>query len=270
MRYIIAIIIAMTLASCSKLRRLPVSSSKPYEVTVIADEDSIITKILSAEAAGLPQPEPFFDVYNQKKLEGNNRLSRAIVIYDKKATKPVFLYNKYAEPQFIIRYDGKNPKGLRKALTLFEFKVYNQYLKRHHNREYEKLVNEYFNLKINIPAEMKSVKKAKDFIWISNNRAEAMQSIVICRGDINKQLKQNLKGETDSMYVKLLSDRTCGLWEMEGDAMGGPFAKRYFKKEDITVLGFVYAPERKKRNLMRQLQSVIHYTSIKHNKDGRK
>ena len=46
-----------------------------------------------------------------------------------------------------------------------------------------------------------------------------------------------------------------GLWEMKGDAMGGPYVMR--TRGDVTVIGFVYAPEKKKKILIKQLEAVL-------------
>ena len=52
-----------------------------------------------------------------------------------------------------------------------------------------------------------------------------------------------------------------GLWEMTGDAMGGPFVSRSYvdsvNHRIVVKEAFVYAPERKKRNLIRQLEAAI-------------
>ena len=54
---------------------------------------------------------------------------------------------------------------------------------------------------------------------------------------------------------------------MEGDAMGGPFISHTLddsiRHRVITVEGFVYAPEMKKRNLMRQLEAVLYTLKVK-------
>lgn len=70
-----------------------------------------------------------------------------------------------------------------------------------------------------------------------------------------------MPGETDSMYMVLpvLSER--GLWEMKGDAMGGPYVMRRIcpgkGKDEIIIIGFVYAPEMKKKILIKQLEAAI-------------
>ena len=42
---------------------------------------------------------------------------------------------------------------------------------------------------------------------------------------------------------------------MKGDAMGGPYVMA--QMGDAVVLGFVYAPEMKKRNLIKQMEAVL-------------
>ena len=46
---------------------------------------------------------------------------------------------------------------------------------------------------------------------------------------------------------------------MKGDAMGGPYRMgRVPLDEDVIyIIAFVYAPEMKKRNLMKQLEAVM-------------
>ena len=82
--------------------------------------------------------------------------------------------------------------------------------------------------------------------------------------NIDSILQANIKGETDEMYMTLVEQQpmkeqqpfmTEGLWAMKGDAMGGPFVM--LKSGDLTVLGFVYAPNMKKRNHIRQLETAM-------------
>ena len=78
---------------------------------------------------------------------------------------------------------------------------------------------------------------------------------------IDSMLRTNMPGETDSMYmiIPVLSEK--GLWEMKGDAMGGPYAMRRIRLrktgDEIIIIGFVYAPEMKKKKLIKQLEAAI-------------
>ena len=52
-----------------------------------------------------------------------------------------------------------------------------------------------------------------------------------------------------------------GLWEMEGDMMGGPFVSHALldkkKGRVIVAESFVYAPESKKANLIRRMEAAL-------------
>ena len=89
-------------------------------------------------------------------------------------------------------------------------------------------------------------------------------------------LKANMKGETDRMYMRTVARsmtqenvrigrQSCqlqrGLWEMVGDAMGGPLVRRVVKDsvagKSLVLDAFVYAPEMGKRNKMREMEAVL-------------
>ena len=83
---------------------------------------------------------------------------------------------------------------------------------------------------------------------------------------IDSILRTNMPGETDSMYMVIshLSER--GLWEMKGDAMGGPYVMHRIHRQtskaakpgySLYIIGFVYAPEMKKKILTKQLEAAI-------------
>lgn len=89
---------------------------------------------------------------------------------------------------------------------------------------------------------------------------------------IDSILRTNMPGETDSMYMEIpvLSER--GLWEMKGDAMGGPYVMHRIHKPtsqaeiqqgyDLYIIGFVYAPEMKKENINQAARSCDFYYKI--------
>ena len=68
-------------------------------------------------------------------------------------------------------------------------------------------------------------------------------------------LRTNMPGETDSMYMTIPVLLERGLWEMKGDAMGGPYVMH--RIHNLYVIGFVYAPEMKKKILIKQLEAAI-------------
>lgn len=158
------------------------------------------------------------------------------------------------------------------------------------NREMQQLVKKNFGISMIIPAEMQASKKAGNFIWISNNASSGMKNLILMKVKreerrtekvkseerkmknsnafhvndkalIDSILRTNMPGETDSMYmiIPVLSEK--GLWEMKGDAMGGPYVMRRIRLrktgDEIIIIGFVYAPEMKKKILIKQLEAAI-------------
>ena len=84
-------------------------------------------------------------------------------------------------------------------------------------------------------------------------------------------LRKNILGEQKGMYMRTASIVSMvhgrynsvtirGFWEMQNDAMGGPFVA-YWKpngKRIVVTEVFVYAPETKKRNLVRRLEAALY------------
>ncbi len=269
------VLLVALLSSCGKRgRSLPESGGKPFEVLVVGDRDSVLTRGLEVDAEGLPQPEPSFDVsrVSPGKWTGALRLARAIVIYDTLHTLDVRM-DRHAAPQVIIRTDGSDAARLRALLRDFERRVATARLRDRHNPKAEDSIRRQFGVRLLIPSDMTASKQGRDFLWLSNNTASGMRNICVYRGtNRDSVMRVNIKGETDSMYVQTVPGTvrrrqlkdvllTYGLWEMRGDAMGGPFVS--MTRGGVTAEAFVYAPEMKKRNLMRQLEAVVYTLETK-------
>ena len=275
------------LASCStggRNGKLPKSTGQPYEVVLEGDTDSIVTKILTEEVPALPQPEPLCRLIQVKKgkTHGSYLLVRTRIVVNIPAAEfSVGLSrNENASPQTVIRISARSPQQLREKLNPEKLRQLVDEAELEHlasiistnpskqNREMQQLVKKNFGISMNIPAEMQASKKAKNFIWISNNASSGMKNLILMRAEkvkseerrmknsnafspqekqqIDSMLRTNMPGETDSMYmvIPVLSER--GLWEMKGDAMGGPYVMRRIHRgktgDEIIIIGFVYAP----------------------------
>ena len=301
------------LASCTlgggRNGKLPKSTGQPYEVVLEGDTDSIVTKILTEEVPALPQPEPLCRLIQVKKgkTHGSYLLVRTRIVVNIPAAEfSVGLSrNENASPQTVIRISARSPQQLREKLNPEKLRQLVDEAELEHlasiistnpskqNREMQQLVKKNFGISMNIPAEMQASKKAKNFIWISNNASSGMKNLILMKmkevkseerraeevkseerrrknsdafsaqekQQIDNMLRTNMPGETDSMYmvIPVLSER--GLWEMKGDAMGGPYVMRRIcpgkGKDEIIIIGFVYAPEMKKKILIKQLEAAI-------------
>ena len=291
---LVALLMVFLTTGCSgegKNGRLPASTGQPYEIVLEGDTDSILTRILMEDVPGLPQSEPLCDLIQVKrgKVKGSYLMVRTRIVVDidprykgfsAKTTQDV-----NASPQLVVRikaksadqlramfYDkqgpmntrllrNKNAQQLRTLIDQEEQKHLASIIKQ--NPEKQREVKRMFGLSMKIPASLDASKKAKGFLWLSNNASTGMQNLLIFRVNnlqdekqqVDSILHKNIKGETDEMYMTIpqLSER--GLWEMKGDAMGGPYVMK--QKGDIVVIAFVYAPEMKKRNLTKQLEAML-------------
>ena len=149
-----------------------------------------------------------------------------------------------------------------------------------------------FACKMYAPDELKSYKQGDNFFWTSNNTATGMENICMYSypyegpETFNKEyilqkrdsvMKENLPGEKPGMYMQTDTLYTTvkpivvhngyamearGLWIMRNDAMGGPFVSHSRVDMEtgrvIVVEGFVYAPEKMKRGLMRRLEGSLY------------
>ena len=295
-------LLLLLLCSCSdRSPLLPRSGGRPFEVLLAGDRDSTVYQELDADVEGLPQSEPSFDISS---LQGEDigqalRLSHLIVKVSINpqvftATRIRYAKNVDAEPQMVVYIGSPSVQALKAdmpklgpqlRMLLNRAELNNQILRlrEKHNIKMEEEIRRRFGIDLWIPVDMTSSKKGKDFLWPSNNATTGMQNICIYFGtNRDSVMKANIKGETDDMYMATVHESvrrtrertksgtrliTKGLWEMEGDAMGGPFISHTLddsiRHRVITVEGFVYAPEMKKRNLMRQLEAVLYTLKVK-------
>mgnify|MGYP000408216806 CR=1 FL=1 len=286
-------LIFLLLTSCGltgKNRKKPASTGQPYEIVLEGDTDSIVTRILTEDVPALPQPEPLCKLIQVKKgkTKGSYLLvrTRIIVNITDKDFAVKLNHDENAAPQNIIRINARSVQQLRERLNGEKLRQLVDEAELEHlaemisnnpskqNKEMQEEVKKTFGLDMKIPVSMNASKKAKDFIWISNNASTGMQNLLVMKvkseerrmknsnafhvndkAQIDSILRTNMPGETDSMYMVIphLSER--GLWEMKGDAMGGPYVMH--RIHNLYVIGFVYAPEMKKKILIKQLEAAI-------------
>ena len=286
-------LIFLLLTSCGltgKNRKKPASTGQPYEIVLEGDTDSIVTRILTEDVPALPQPEPLCKLIQVKKgkTKGSYLLvrTRIIVNITDKDFAVKLNHDENAAPQNIIRINARSVQQLRERLNGEKLRQLVDEAELKHlaemisnnpskqNKEMQEEVKKTFGLDMKIPVSMNASKKAKDFIWISNNASTGMQNLLVMKvkseerrmknsnafhvndkAQIDSILRTNMPGETDSMYmvIPVLSER--GLWEMKGDAMGGPYVMH--RIHNLYVIGFVYAPEMKKKILIKQLEAAI-------------
>lgn len=129
-----------------------------------------------------------------------------------------------------------------------------------------------------------AIKGRSDIVVYSfpySGSAEPTADLLISKRD--SVLRKNVPGAFPGSYMTTAkcfppvyeryanSMKNCcvlrGLWDMEGDKMGGPFVSYiYHDRANSRILvaeGFVFAPESKKANLIRQLEASLLTVSFK-------
>ena len=220
-----------------------------------------------------------------------------------KQTRIRYEQNVYAHPQLIIHVDAPSKAKLQEdlpqclkliadALNRTEMNNAMINLRDHHSMEAESIIDKQFGCRLWIPEDLRLVKRGNDFLWFSNNAARGMQNICVyryesdslrCQELLHKRdsiMLVNLQGDNDSIHMRTIPESVefrvrgsqdiqqlgvRGLWEMEGDAMGGPFVSLALQQGNsiLCVEGFVYAPEMRKRNLIRRLEATLYTLKTK-------
>ena len=182
-------------ASCHKEGKsivTPVSSGRPYEVLVVADDqcwnspDSALFHVLDTDVPGLPQPERSFRIsrVRPESFNRSTRLFRNIIIADIQDiyTQTKFKYTRdaYASPQMIMtiqspsqeefaEYVSRHGQVIIDFFTRAEMNREVKLLKKKHNEVLSAKVQSLFDCDIWMPEDLTSYKTGQDFLWASNN-----------------------------------------------------------------------------------------------------
>lgn len=156
-------------------------------------------------------------------------------------------------------------------------------------------VKQKFGFSMVIPKGFNRFKSDENFLWMSNSNNDTRQNIVIytypydCSQTFTREMilhkrdsvmMLNIPGPSEDSYMgteyKYEPPIFCntalengeyaaevrGLWTVIGDIMGGPFVSiSTLDRENqrvITAECFIYAPNKYKRNILRQLESTLY------------
>lgn len=190
------------------------------------------------------------------------------------------------------KYVKKNSDRIVRFFTSVEMNREVKNLEKKHSAIVERKVDSLFGCSIYMPADIHRYKAAKDFLWCSTDRASADLNFVMYSYPytdkrsftldffVHKRdsvMKANIPGQLDGMWMTTNPDfvwdrafelggeyamEVRGLWEMRNDCMGGPFVShvRYDRPNGriVVVEGFVYSPDKLKRNYMRLLEAALY------------
>ena len=162
-----------------------------------------------------------------------------------------------------------------------------------YNGEAARKIKEQFGVELHIPNELNKYKQGEQFFWASNDAGAGRRDIVVYTFPYTDQntftrdylvakrdsvMKINIPGTFEGSYMTTekriepqytpisVMNTYCGelrgLWRMQNDMMGGPFVSHARLDETnqkiIVVEAFVYAPEKRKRNLINLTEAVLY------------
>jgi hypothetical protein len=197
-----------------------------------------------------------------------------------------------------LRLFSKNKNAIVDTLLKDERARYLQSFIKFENQEVSRVLKER-GVAMHIPKGYTLDVNKDDFMWISHETPMISQGILIGFIDykdtaqleksnliyqIDSLLKKNVPGalkgsymqiekRAEVLYKKMLRKGVYtielrGLWQSEGDFMGGPFVALVSVDTKLNrivlTFGYVYAPKYDKRNYMRQVETILY--SLKINK----
>ena len=201
------------------------------------------------------------------------------------------------------QYVKDNSQVIVDFFTSVEMNRQIENLKQKHNPQALETVKELFGCELMIPVEMSGEKRGENFVWLSDFNSVnpeilsfVMYSYPYTSTDnfsrenfLQKRdsiMKVNIPGNrpdrymaTDTMFVDLFDTEyrqrymqvAKGLWQMENDMMGGPFVSHQVVDEKngriIVAEAFIYAPNKKKGDLMRKLEAALFSLKLPADKD---
>lgn len=211
---------------------------------------------------------------------------------DKYAMEQIWVTLQSPSEEDFRKYCKTHRQFLVDFLTRTEMNRLVKTLEKKHSQVVSELTRTLFHSEMWAPDEMKSSKKGKDFFWASNNASSGMVSVCVysypytgpetfCKEYVlakrDSVMEINIPGAEPGMFMKtdtLYTDcrpitvhgqyayESRGLWYMENAAMGGPFVShsRVDTTRNLVIVaeGFVYAPEKMKRGLIRRVEASLY------------
>ena len=201
----------------------------------------------------------------------------------------------YARPQVVeglyaptdwafVRLLEAHKKDILRHFNENEFARERKFLEKNYNGAVMAQVKKQFGVSINVPQDVDDMKIGESFLWASASKKDFQQNVCIYTLPWSNNLsfedvrdsvmKVNIPGDREDQWMEtdrrtvMIDDITRtdllvvrGLWDMRNDAMGGPFVSYCYvdtiRNRFLIVEGFVFAPDKKKRPIIRQLEAAL-------------
>ena len=248
---------------------------------------------------GLPQGEPVFDLISlpMSNFDKTVKAHRNVLIVSWARSQKVFRIVAPTEEAFYKVFDANKEKIMRVFLAAERDRLIDIYKSSPNTKVFDTFRDEY-DMLLYCPGGYNINKDTADFVWASyetrvDSRGfiffeEPYESVSqleyqVILDEVNEKLKQFIPGPLDSTWMALdmVTPMTAanyqyagkhyawlikGLWQVENDYMGGPFVLNVVLDQKnnrvLYMMGYVYAPDGKKRNLLRQVESIVYSMNI--------
>ena len=226
-------------------------------------------------------------------------------------TKFKYTRDAYSSPQMIMtiqspnqeefaEYVSKNGQVIIDFFTRAEMNREVKLLEKKHNDVLSAKVQSLFDCDIWMPVELASYKVGQQFLWASSNLND-LNFVIYTYPYTSKEaftkayfiekrdsvMKAHIPGAKEGMYMVTADSifvearniavqgdyayEVRGLWEMENDAMGGPFVSHVRVDRTngriVVVEGFVYNPGKLKRDQIRKLNAALYTLKLPQEKE---
>lgn len=213
-------------------------------------------------------------------------------VRDEYATNQMIMVITSPSAEEFVNFVERNRPAILRFFNSAEMNRQIAQLRKKYSKKVSELADELFDCTLYAPDEIQSTKRGEDFFWSSSATATALVNIcmysypyegsqdfersrMIAKRD--SFMKANIPGEMPNMYmatdtttvtvepITVQKQYACemrGLWQMENDCMGGPFVSHSrvdtVNNRVVVVEGFVYAPEKMKRGLIRRMEATLY------------
>lgn len=210
------------------------------------------------------------------------------------APQLVFILNAPNIESFVKTFTDKKDFLIEKYMDSERNRILDVYRSSLNRDEIQK-VNKKFDFALDIPAGYSIAKSGPGMMWLRHEASMYSQGIFIIsipyidtlqfsRTKILSRIqtfqRRYIPGPTKGSYMSLDREYVIpkftlvndfptkyaveirGLWRVENDFMGGPFISYTFLNHNnnqiVTLFGYVYQPNKKKRDLLLQIESIFY------------
>lgn len=278
-------ILSLILFACNSKKILPEYTGKAGEIILVIENGiskkytKSLKNILEREIDFLAQSEKQFNVFtvSENNFKGVYKKYRNVIFLKKSDKNNINLTeNIWAKNQLVYTFSVNQNfdylNTIKSNLTKISATINKKEISRlQTNYKTNSAINntlKKYNIQLKIPQQYFIAKNNDSLFWLRKETKETSLGIIGYHNSFERDsvLKYNIPGPSKGSYMKTKvfskyknTEVVRGIWELENDFMGGPFVERKIKTKSkiLNVLGYVYAPNKNKRELLREVEAII-------------